>query len=124
MDPAAAIASDPIFGFAGPIIVPDAVPEPNSDIPDPIDNLVRREKECKAKLSTLNNPITKVHCMDLFDIRYQLAQLCWYLKNSVPALRSLARLVPGPGKRIDPTKPRWMSGQQVSNLCQLLDSLS
>ena len=51
--PAAAIASDPIYGFADPIIVSDAVSEPNSDIPDPIDNLVRREKERKAKLSTL-----------------------------------------------------------------------
>ena len=62
--------------------------------------------------------------MDLFNIRYQLAQCCEYLKGTVPALRPLARLVLGPGKRIDPMKPRWLNGQQVSNLCQLLDSLS
>ena len=122
--PAAAIAEDPIFGFADPIIVSNAVSEPNLDVPNPIDNLVRREKDRKAKLSTLKNPVTKVHCMDLFDIRFQLAQLCWYLKRSVPALRPLARLVPGPGERIDPSKPRWLSGNQVSHLCQLLDSLS
>ena len=42
----------------------------------------------------------------------------------MPSLGSLAGLVPGPGKRIDPMKPRWMNGAQFSNLCQLLDSLS
>ena len=42
----------------------------------------------------------------------------------MPSLRSLAGLVPGPGERIDPIKPRGINGAQVSNLCQLLDSLS
>ena len=100
------------------------VPEPNSDVPNPIDNLVRREKDRKAKLSTLKNPVAKVHCMDLFDIRFQLAQLCWDLKRSVPALKSLARLVPGPGERIDLSKKRFLNANQVTHLCQLMDSFS
>ena len=122
--PAAAIGMDPIFGHGEPIDVSSSVPEPPADSLDPFDILVRRERDRKAKLSTLKNLVARVHCMDLFDIRFQLAQLCWYLKRSVPALKSLARLVPGPGERIDPSKPKWLSGNQVSHLCQLLESLS
>ena len=76
------------------------------------------------KLSAFSHPMAKFHAMDLFNIRYQLTQLCDYVKRTVTSLRSLAGLVPGPSKRIDPMKPRWMNGAQVSNLCQLLDSLS
>ena len=83
----------------------EAIPEPNLDVPNPIDRIVQREKDHKAKLSSFKHPMPKVHAMDLFDIRYQLTQLCDYLKGMVPALRPLARLVPGPGERIDPMKP-------------------
>ena len=62
--------------------------------------------------------------MDLFDIRLHLAQLCWYLKRSVPALKSLARLVLGTGERIDPSKKRFLNANQVTHLCQLMDSFS
>ena len=46
------------------------------------------------------------------------------MKNLVLALCPLARLVPGPGERIDPSKPMWLTGEKVSNICWLLDSLS
>ena len=75
-------------------------------------------------MSSLKHPIARVHAMDLMDIRYQLSQLCGYMKNLVPALRPLTRLVPGPGERIDPSKPMWLTGEKVSNICWLLDSLS
>ena len=53
--PAAAIATDPIFGFADPIIVSEAIPDHNQDIPNPIDRLVQREKDRKVKLSTISH---------------------------------------------------------------------
>ena len=46
------------------------------------------------------------------------------MKRTVPSRHTLSGLVPGPGERIDPQLPHWMNGNQVSNLCQLLDSLS
>ena len=84
----------------------DAIPDRKLNIPNPIDRIVQREKDRKAKLSSFKHPMAKVHAMDLFDIRYQLTQLCDYLKGMVPALRPLARLVPGPRGRIDPMKLR------------------
>ena len=70
---AAAIGMDPIFGHAEPIDVSSSVPEHPADSLDPFDILVRRERDRKAKLSTLKDPVARVHCMDLFDIRFQLA---------------------------------------------------
>ena len=114
--PASAMSTDPIFGFAEPIVVSADVPDTIPDVPNPIDRLIQREKDRKLMMSSLSHPITWVHAMDLMDIRYQLNQLCGYVKNLVPDLRSLTRLVPGPGERIDPSKPMWLSGEKVSNI--------
>ena len=67
--------------------------------------------------------MAKFYVMDLFDITYHVSYICDYVKRTVPFHHALAGLVPGPGERIDPLLPHWMNGDQVSALCQLLDSL-
>ena len=62
--------------------------------------------------------------MDLFDIRYQLHQLTWYVKNQVLALRPLSGLTPGPGEMIDPHLGMSLPGNTVSKVCFLLEHLS
>ena len=81
-------------------------------------------KDRRAKIAAFSHPMAKVHAMDLFDIWHHLSRLYNYIESTMPALCQLARLIPGPGERIDPQKPLWMNGYQVSNLCQLLESLS
>ena len=75
-------------------------------------------------MSSLSNPIAKGHMMDLFDIRYQLHQLTWYVKNQVPALCPLSGLTPGPGEMIDPHLGMSLPGNTVSKVCFLLEQLS
>ena len=75
-------------------------------------------------ISSLSNPIAKVYAMDLFDIRYQLHQLTWYVKNQVPALCPLSGLTPGPGEMIDPHLGMSLPGNTVGNICFLLEQLS
>ena len=118
------MTSDCVFGFADPITVSEVELDHNQDIPNPIDRLVQREKDCKVRVGAFNHPMVKFHAMDLFDIKYQVSQLCNYVKRTVPSRCKLDGLVPGPGERIDPMLPCWMYGAQVSILCQLLDSLS
>ena len=75
-------------------------------------------------MSSLSHPIAKVHAMDLYDIRYQLHQLTWYVKNQVPALRPISGLSPGPGEMIDPHLGLSLPGNTVSKVCCLLEHLS
>ena len=75
-------------------------------------------------MSSQSNPIAKVHAMDLFDIRYQLHQLTWYVKNQVPALCPLSGLSPGPGEVIDLHLGLSLPGNTVSKVCFLLEHLS
>merc|ERR1711895_7502 len=58
------------------------------------------------------------------DIRYQLHQLTWYVKNQVPALRPLSGLSPRPGEMIDPHLDMSLPGNTVSKVCFLLEHLS
>ena len=73
--PATATAVDPIFGHAEPIIVSQVDPRAGFDMTNPLDRMIRREKDRMQMMSSFSNPITKVNAMDLFDIRYQLHQL-------------------------------------------------
>ena len=91
---------------------------------NPIDRLIRREKDRMQMMSSQSNLIAKVHAMDLFDIRYQLHQLTWYVKNQVPALRPLSGLSPGPGEVINPHLGLSLPGNTVSRVCFLLEHLS
>ena len=84
--PATAITLDPVFGFAKPIAVSEVIPHQNLDIANYLDRLVQREKDRKVKLSAFSHPMAKFHAMDLFDIRYQLTQLCDYIENHVFSL--------------------------------------
>ena len=81
-------------------------------------------KDHNLRIGAFSHPIAKFHAMDLFDIKYNFSQICHYVKRTVPSRHTLAGLVPGPGKRKDPQLPRFMIGNPMSNLCQLLDSLS
>ena len=62
--------------------------------------------------------------MDLFDLKHNFLRIYDYVKSSVPALRPLARLVPGPNERIPLYQTKFMTSQQVANLCFLLESFS
>ena len=123
MIPASAPTSDTVFRFADPVPVSEVEPDHHLDIPNPVDRLVQREKDHKLRVGAFSHPMAKFHAMDLFDIKYHVAQICDYMKRTIPSRCALAGLVPGPGERIDPMLPNWMNGNQVSNLCQLLDSL-
>ena len=122
--PAAVMSSDPIFGFAEPIVVSPDVPTTVPDVTNPVDRLIQREKDRKLMMSSLSHPIARVNVMDLMDIRYQLNQLCRYVKNQVPALCPISRLTPAPGKIVDPHLGMSLPVNKVSNICWLLDSLS
>ena len=75
-------------------------------------------------MSSLSNPIARVHDMDLYDIRYQLHQLTWYVKNQVLALHPLSGLTPGPGEMIDPHLGMSLPGNTVAKVCFLLEQVS
>ena len=115
---------DPLYGHAEPIVVSADKPNTVLDMTNPIDRIIRREKDRKLMMSSLSNPIARVHAMDLMDIRYQLNQLKMYVKNQVPALHPLSGLSPGPGEMIDPHLGMSLPGDKVSNICFLLENLS
>ena len=91
---------------------------------NPIDRIIRRERDRMQLMNSQSDPVAKVHAMDLFDIRYQLHQLTWYMKNQVPALRPLSGLSPGPGEVIDMHLGLSLPGNTVSRICHLLEHLS
>ena len=122
--PATATAVDPIFGHAEPIIVSQVDPRAGFDMTNPFDRIIRREKDRMQMMSSLSNPVAKVHTMDLYDIRYQLHQLKWYVKSQVPALCPLSGFAPGPGEMIDPHLGMSLPGNTVSKVCFLLEQLS
>ena len=71
-----------------------------------------------------SDPRAWAHLMDLFDIHYNLHQLCEYVKSQVPALRHLTRLAPGPGESVHHHLGMPLPGKTVSNICYLLEQLS
>ena len=115
---------DPLLGLAEPIIVSQIDPRAGHDMSNPIDRIIRRERERMQLMRAQPNPVARAHLMDLFDIHYHLHQLCEYVKNSIPALRHLSRLTPGPNETALPHLGMALPGQKVSNICYLLDQLS
>ena len=81
-------------------------------------------KAKRTKVKSISHPLTKVHAMYLFDLKNNFLRIYNYVKSSVPALRPLARLVPGPNERIPLYQTKFLTGQQVANLCQLLEGFS
>ena len=122
--PTTATALDPIFGHAEPIIVSEVDPRAGHDMSNPIDRIIRREKDRMQLMRALDDPAAKVHAMDLHDIWYNLHQLTWYVKSNVPALRHLSGLTPGPGESINFHLGMSLPGSTVGNICFLLDQLS
>ena len=118
--PTTAAAIDPIFGRAEPIIVSEVDPRAGHDMSNPLDRIIRREKDRMQLMRSLDDPVAKVHAMDLFDIWYNLNQLTWYVKSQVPALHHLSGLTPGPGKSIDHHLGMSLPGNTVGNICFLL----
>ena len=122
--PTSAAAIDPILGLAEPIIVSEVDPRAGHDMSNPLDRIIRREKDRMQLMRSLDDPRAKVHAMDLFDIWYNLNQLTWYVKSQVPALRHLSGLAPGPGESIDHHLGMSLPGNTVGNICFLLEQLS
>ena len=91
---------------------------------NPIDRIIRRERDRVQLMNAQSDPVAKVHAMDLFDIRHQLHQLIWYVKSQVPALRPLSGLTPGPGEVVNPHLGLSLPGNTVSKVCFLLEHLS
>ena len=81
-------------------------------------------KARRAKVKSFSHPLTKVYAMDLFYLKHNFLRIYDYIKSSVPALRPLARLVPGPNERVPMYLTKFISGEQVANLCFLLESFS
>ena len=73
--PTTTAAIDPIFGRAEPIIVSEVDPHAGHDMSNPLDRIIKREKDRMQMMRSLDNPVAKVHAMDLFDIGYNLNQL-------------------------------------------------
>ena len=122
--PTSTTTIDPLLGLAEPIIVSQVDPRAGHDMSNPIDRIIRRERERMQLMQSQTDPVARAHLMDLFDIHYHLHQLCEYVKNQVPALRHLSRLTPGPGEFVQHHRGMSLPGQKVSNICYLLDQLS
>ena len=115
---------DPIFGFHDPIVVSQMVPERQPPLANPIDRVEQMLKARKSKVKSFSHPLTKVHAMDLFYLKHNFLQIYDYVKNSMPALRPLAGLVPEGNKRIPMYQVKFMTKDQVLNLCFLLEDFS
>ena len=79
--PTSTATLDPILGLAEPIIVSEVDPRTGHDMSNPLDQIIRREKDRMQLMRSLDDPVAKVHAMDLFDIWYNLNQLTWYVKS-------------------------------------------
>ena len=115
---------DPILGLAEPIIVSEVDPRAGHDMSNPLDRIIRRERDRMQLMRSQSDPRARAHLMDLFDIHYNLHQLCEYVKSQVPALRHLTRLAPGPGESVHHHLGMSLPGETVSNICFLLEQLS
>ena len=123
-DVPATLTVDPIFGFYDPIVVSQMVPERWLPLANPIDRVEQMLKARKSKVKFFSHPLTKVHAMDLFYLKHNFLRIYDYVKNSVPALHPLAGLVPEGNERIPMYQVKFMTEQQVVNLCFLLEDLS
>ena len=106
------------------IIVSQMVPERQPLIADPIDRVEQMLKARRTKVKSFSHPLTKVHTMDLFDLKHNFLRIYKYIKSSVPALRPLSGLVPGPNERIPMYQVKLMPEEQVVNLYFLLEDFS
>ena len=57
---ATATTVDPIFGHSEPIIVSQVDSRTSHDMTNPVDQIIRREKDRIQMMSSLSNPIAKV----------------------------------------------------------------
>ena len=74
-------------------------------------------------IESFDQPMAKFHTMDLSDVQDHISVICEHLKGSVLSLQSLSGLVPKPREVMDAMLPFSLLGDQLSTLCQLLDSL-
>ena len=81
-------------------------------------------KTKKTKVKSFNHPLTQVHAMDLFDLKQNFLRIYDYVKSSVPALHVLAGLVPQPNTQMPMYQVKFMTKEQVANLCILLKDFS
>ena len=76
------------------------VPERRPLIADPFDRVEQMLKPRRTKVKSFSHPLTKVHAMDLFDLKHNFLWIYDYVKNSLPALRPLAGFFPEGNERI------------------------
>ena len=111
------------FRFAVPEPVSGIDPDHHPATPPTLDRLVQRERARRDRVGSFDQPMAKFHAMDLLDVQDHLSVICEHVKGSVPSLQQLSGLVPKPGEILDSVLPHTLSGDQLSTLCQLLDSL-
>ena len=85
----------------------------------------QREKDQKEQLPLFSQSMARFHAMDLFDIQDQIKALSTHVQLCCPQVAShfgsSSVRVDAP---VDSDLPVILAGRQLSNLCQLLDSLS
>ena len=121
--PAPIPTEEPLFGHAEPIRLSEVDPRAGHDMTNPIDRIIRRERDRLQLMNAQSDLVARVHAMDFFDIRHQLHPLYWYMKSQVPALRPLSGLTPGPDEAADFSLGLSLPGNTVWKVCFLLEHL-
>ena len=122
--PAPTTTMDPLFGYAEPIRLSEVDSSAGPILTNPIDRIIRRERDRLKLMRNLKDQVARVHTMDLFDTKHQLHQLYWYVKNQVPALCPLSGLTPGLGEAADFHLGLSLPGTTVWKVCFLLEHLA
>ena len=120
--PAASTTVYTIFGFFDPIVVSEIVPDTNLEIANPFDRVEQMLKDRRDKVSTFSHLMAQVHAMDLFDMSslgstITSKAVCLLCVHLLDQFRDLA-------EKILMYQTHFMTGNQVANLCQLLESFS
>ena len=74
-DVPATVTADPIFGFHDPIVVSQMVPERQLPLANPIDRVEQMLRARKSGVKSFSHPLTKVHAMDLFDLKHNFLRI-------------------------------------------------
>ena len=61
---------DPLFGYAEPIRLSEVDSSAGPILTNPIDRIIRRERDRLKLMRSLKDPVARVHTMDLFYIKH------------------------------------------------------
>ena len=68
--PALSATMDPLFGYAEPIRLSEVDSNEGPNVNNPMDQIIRRERDRLQLMKNLKDPVARVHAMDLFDIKH------------------------------------------------------